>query len=101
MLKEELLEEVLERSNLQAAYLSVKANKGAAGIDGIGTEDLGGHLCAHWVGIKAKLLAGRYKPSPVRPVATVARASPTATRPPAAADRRAHDPAAPACRNDW
>lgn len=69
MLKEDLLETVLERSNLQAAYLTVKGNKGAAGIDGIGTEDLGGHLRAHWVGIKAKLLSGRYKPSPVRPVA--------------------------------
>jgi group II intron reverse transcriptase/maturase len=69
VLKEDLLEAVLERSNLQAAYLTVKGNKGAAGIDGIGTEDLGEHLCAHWVGIRAKLLEGRYKPSPVRPVA--------------------------------
>lgn len=69
MLKEELLEAVLERSNLQAAYLVVKANQGAPGIDGIGTEDLGEHLRAHWVGIKAKLSEGRYKPSPVRAVA--------------------------------
>ncbi len=68
MLKADLLEAVLERSNVQAAYLAVKGNKGAPGIDGIGTEDLGEHLRAHWVGIKAKLLEGRYKPSPVRPV---------------------------------
>ncbi len=68
MLKEDLLEEVLGQSNLRAAYRSVKGNKGAAGVDGIGTEELGEHLGAHWVGIKAKLFEGRYKPSPVRPV---------------------------------
>ncbi len=68
MLKEDLLEKVLERSNLQAAYKTVKGNKGAAGVDGIDTKALGAHLRAHWAGIKAKLLEGRYKPAPVRPV---------------------------------
>lgn len=68
MLKEDLLEAVLAPANLQAAYLSVKGNHGAAGIDGVGTEQLGEHLRAHWAGIKAKLEAGRYRPAPVRAV---------------------------------
>jgi hypothetical protein len=40
VLNDELMEQVLAPENLQAAYLAVKANQRAAGIDGIGT---GGH----------------------------------------------------------
>ena len=40
VLNDELRERVLAPENLRAACLAVKANKGAAGIDGIGT---GGH----------------------------------------------------------
>ena len=40
VLNDELMERVLAPENLRAAYLAVKANQGAAGIDGIGT---GGH----------------------------------------------------------
>ena len=68
MLEEDLLEQVLAPENLQSAYLVVKSNRGAPGVDGISTDDLGEHLRAHGVGIRAKLLAGRYKPMPVRPV---------------------------------
>ena len=56
------------RDNLWAAWLAVKANRGAPGIDGIGTEETAAHLRRHWSGIKGKLLAGTYKPAPVRPV---------------------------------
>jgi len=66
VLNEEVMEQVLDPENLRAAYQAVKANKGAAGIDGISTEELGEHLRAHWPGIKAKLEEGRYRPSPVR-----------------------------------
>lgn len=68
MLKEDLLERVLDAENMRAAYAVVKRNGGKAGIDGIETEQLGAHLRAHWVGIKAKLLVGRYRPAPVKPV---------------------------------
>ena len=68
MLKEDLLEQVLDPENVRAAYAAVKRNGGKAGIDGIETEQLGAHLRAHWAGIKAKLFEGRYKPAPVRPV---------------------------------
>ena len=68
MPNEKLMETVLDADNLHAAYLAVKANKGAAGIDGIGTEELGEHLRKHWAGIRAKLEEGTYKPAPVRAV---------------------------------
>lgn len=68
MLKEDLLEQVLDPENTRAAYAVVKRNGGKAGIDGIETEQLGAHLHAHWVGIKAKLYEGGYKPAPVKPV---------------------------------
>ena len=68
VLNEELMERVLSEENLQAAYLSVKGNKGAPGIDHITTEQLGEHLRKHWPMLKTKILEGRYKPSPVRPV---------------------------------
>lgn len=61
-----LLEEVLERTNLQAALKRVKQNKGSAGIDGMGVEELPDFLRGNWVRIRAEILAGRYQPQPVR-----------------------------------
>ena len=58
-LNDDLLEQVLDPDNLQAAWKAVKANRGAAGIDGIGTEETAAHLRRHWSGIRSKLLAGR------------------------------------------
>lgn len=67
-LNDVLLEEVLDPDNLWAAWRAVKANRGAPGIDGIGIGETAAHLHRHWSGIKGKLLAGTYKPAPVRAV---------------------------------
>jgi RNA-directed DNA polymerase len=63
-----LMEAVCERDNCQLAYQRVVENKGAAGVDGITVAEFKTHLKQHWPGIKAKLLAGAYIPSPVRRV---------------------------------
>lgn len=63
-----LLEMILSRENLMAALHRVESNKGAPGVDGLTVEHLRGHLAAHWAAIKEDLLAGRYKPAPVRGV---------------------------------
>ena len=63
-----LLACVLERENLQRALKRVRQNKGAPGIDGMSVDELPEHLKHHWPQIKAELLAGRYRPQPVRRV---------------------------------
>jgi len=65
-----LMEQVVDRANLQRAYQRVKRNKGAAGIDGLAVTELGDLVRQHWPTIKAKLLAGSYQPQPVRRVTT-------------------------------
>jgi RNA-directed DNA polymerase len=47
----------------------VKANKGAAGIDAMDIDQTVEYLKHHWPRIRAGLLAGTYRPSPVRRVA--------------------------------
>ena len=64
----ELLGRVLERDNLRRALKQVRRNKGAPGIDGMSVDELPKHLVHHWEGIKADILAGRYRPQPVRRV---------------------------------
>ncbi len=63
-----LLEAALTRQNLQAAWKRVKANKGAAGVDGLDIEQTAQALRQSWPDIRQELLAGRYRPSPVRRV---------------------------------
>jgi RNA-directed DNA polymerase len=62
------MEAIVERDNLRKALARVKANKGAAGIDGMTFEDLTPYLKEHWPTIRAQLLDGTYRPQPVRRV---------------------------------
>jgi group II intron reverse transcriptase/maturase len=63
-----LLQAVLTRENLRQAWKRVKANKGAAGVDGLDIEQTGRHLVTAWPEIRDQLLRGSYRPSPVRRV---------------------------------
>jgi len=63
-----LLEGALTRQNLQVAWKRVKANKGAAGVDGLDIEQTAQQLRTQWSEIRQALLAGRYRPQPVRKV---------------------------------
>ncbi|MEY5100679.1 MAG: hypothetical protein RJA36_3398 [Pseudomonadota bacterium] len=63
-----LLEVALTRQNLQAAWKRVKANKGAAGADGLDIEHTAELLRTRWSEIRQALLQGCYRPSPVRKV---------------------------------
>src|ERR1700732_221456 len=62
------MEAILERDNLRKALARVKANKGAAGIDGMTVDNLAPYLKEHWLTIRAQLLDGSYGPQPVRRV---------------------------------
>ncbi len=63
-----LLEAALTRKNLQAAWKRVKANKGAAGVDGLDIEQTHRLLQTTWPQIHQELLVGTYRPAPVRRV---------------------------------
>ena len=63
-----LLQAVLARENLQQAWKRVKANKGAAGVDGLDIEQTRQHLVTAWPKIREHVLQGTYRPSPVRRV---------------------------------
>jgi RNA-directed DNA polymerase len=63
-----LLEAALTRENLQKAWKRVKANKGAAGVDGLDIEQTTQWLCTNWPATRQALLEGRYRPQPVRRV---------------------------------
>ena len=62
------MEAIVERDNLRKALAQVRRNKGAPGIDGMTVDDLAAHLKDHWLTIRAQLLAGAYRPLPVRRV---------------------------------
>jgi RNA-directed DNA polymerase len=64
--EEHVMERVVERGNLLAALRRVKRNGGSPGIDGMTVEALPGYLQEHWPRIREGLLAGMYRPSPVK-----------------------------------
>jgi hypothetical protein len=61
-----LMEAVVANENLVKALKRVESNKGAAGIDNRDVTVLRLHLKEQWPQIKAELLSGTFKPSPVK-----------------------------------
>lgn len=64
----DLLSKVLSRENLNKAYKKVRANKGAAGIDGMTVEEALPWLKSNGEELLEKIRSGKYKPQPVRRV---------------------------------
>ena len=65
---EDLMEQVVDEENLERALRAVQRKRGAAGIDKMTSEELEPHFRRHGAEIGAKLVAGRWKPNPVRRV---------------------------------
>ncbi|MHB8845208.1 MAG: group II intron reverse transcriptase/maturase [Nitrospirota bacterium] len=63
-----LLMAALTRENLLQAFKRVRANKGAAGVDGLDIDQTARQLVATWPTLREQLLRGTYRPSPVRRV---------------------------------
>lgn len=57
-----LMEQVCSLSNMRRAYKQVKRNKGAAGVDGMTIQELGGFLKEHIEEIRSQLQQGIYRP---------------------------------------
>jgi len=66
--KEELLESILDRANLNEAWRRVRANNGAAGMDGMSIEAFPAWSRANWERIDAQIRRGQYRPAAVRRV---------------------------------
>ena len=64
--KEDTLERILSKDNLNQAYKRVKANKGSPGIDGMTVEELLLYLKQEGEVLRQRILAGEYNPRPVR-----------------------------------
>ena len=62
------MEAIVERDNLKKALAQVRRNKGAPGLDGMTVDDLAPYLKDHWPELRTQLLAGTYRPLPVRRV---------------------------------
>ena len=65
---DKLIEEACEKENLKEALRRVKANAGAAGVDGMTVKELSDFLRENWPRLREQLLAGTYRPQPVRRV---------------------------------
>ncbi len=65
---ESLMERVVERANMGTAWKNVKANRGAAGPDGITIAEFPDWIRPRWDTIRQQLLEGTYRPQPVRRV---------------------------------
>ncbi|MCE3264225.1 MAG: ltrA [Pseudoduganella sp.] len=63
-----LLQAALRRENLLQVFKCVRANKGAARVDGRDIDETSRYLAVAWSEIREQLLAGTYRPSPVRRV---------------------------------
>ena len=65
----DLLDAVLQRANLQQAWKQVRANKGAAGVDGMTIDEFPAWVKAgHWSVVEQSIRSGDYQPTPVRRV---------------------------------
>ncbi|MCQ6564122.1 group II intron reverse transcriptase/maturase, partial [Paenibacillus mendelii] len=64
----DLLGRMLEGANLRLAYKRVVQNGGAAGVDRVTVAELQAYLKTHWDAAKVQLLAGMYRPAPVKRV---------------------------------
>ena len=66
VMHEDLMDQGVAEENLARARAAVKRNRGAAGIDRMTVNELEVHWQRHGAKMRAKLVAGRWTPSPVR-----------------------------------
>ena len=64
----DLMEAICERENLELAAHKVARNAGAGGVDGMKADEIEEWLASNYEALSVRLLAGRYKPLPVRRV---------------------------------
>lgn len=68
LLRERLLEKIVDRNNMNDAYRRIKSNKGAHGVDGMKVDELLKYLKENGAQLRQSILDGKYRPNPVRRV---------------------------------
>jgi RNA-directed DNA polymerase len=63
-----MIEQVLERRNLNRAYQKVVSKKGAGGVDGLQVSDLKTYLHQNGTTLLSSVRSGSYQPSPIKGV---------------------------------
>lgn len=63
-----LLKRIISRDNMNVAYLKVKSNRGAGGVDKMDVDELLPYLREHRLSLLQQIRDGKYKPNPVRRV---------------------------------
>lgn len=60
-----MIEQVINRKNMQLAYRRVAENKGSAGTDGMGVSELKSYITENITSIAASIVHGKYLPQPI------------------------------------
>ena len=60
-----MIEQVVNRRNMQLAYKHVLSNKGSAGVDGMQLKELTHYVNQHRDAIAIALFNGKYLPQPI------------------------------------
>jgi group II intron reverse transcriptase/maturase len=63
-----MLEQILDRRNIEKALVQVETNKGAAGTDGMHCSAVRPYIDNQWQRLRQRIVEGSYQPSPVRKV---------------------------------
>lgn len=63
--RERMIEKVINRKNMHLAYKQVVQNKGSAGVDGMGVNELYGYLKQNREAIASSIVNGKYLPQPI------------------------------------
>lgn len=66
--RRQMLEEILDRRNIERALVQVERNKGAAGVDEKQWDALRPYVNENWQCLRMNILEGKYEPDPVRKV---------------------------------
>lgn len=63
-----MLQEIMNRRNIEKALLQVERNKGAGGVDGMQTDELRDYLNTNYQSLCAQIISDDYKPDAVKKI---------------------------------
>jgi len=68
VVKDRLLEKIMDKENVRVALKRVISNKGSHGIDGMKVDELRAYLNGNWITLKQSVMDGKFRPNPARRV---------------------------------